>query len=286
MMRTFQCSAQCFGCLEKLVSRTVAMSTQDDSLQQNIFKQAMESLEDEFSPATIPALLATKILRKIRMQTGCRDPFLQKKIREMEEGRNILNELDGRLSGTDFERLLQVAALANTVDHFHSPDELVKALKDDFSWAVYDGDTFLDRVKRGIGPFLYLADNAGEFFLDLPLFRKISSYISDSYYVVKGSPIQNDLALEDVQRCNVKDLPQGIITHGLDTVGLDVKELKKDFRELYESAALILAKGMGHFETLSTLEQRGRTFFVLKAKCDPVALSLGVSRNGYAAFLQ
>jgi damage-control phosphatase, subfamily I len=286
LIRKFRCSAQCYNCLEELVAQTVAMSTQDDSLQQNIFEQAMESLENEFSLATIPALLATRILRKIKMQTGCRDPFLQKKIQEMKEGRNVLNELDGLLSETGFERLLQVAALANTIDHFHSPDELVKALGGDFSWAVYDGETFLHRVKRGVGPFLYLADNAGEFFLDLPLFRKISSYISDSYYVVKGSPIQNDLALEDVQRCNLKDLPRGIITHGLDTVGLDVKELGTGFRELYESAALILAKGMGHFETLGNLEQRGRTLFVLKAKCDPVALSLGVSRNDYAAFLQ
>lgn len=285
-MRIFQCRSQCQSCLEELVKNTVAMSTPDEVLREDFFRQAKEKIAGEFSPDTIPAMLATKLLREMKARTGCEDPFLPKKIEEMKHSRTIFDALADQASDADFERLLQLAALANSFDYFNSPGEVMNATMDSFSWAVYDGEEFLELVKRGKGPFLYLADNAGELFFDLPLFRKISSYIPESYYVVKGGPIQNDITMEDVRRSNLDDLPAGIISNGLDAVGLDVEGLPADFRERYDNAALILAKGMAHFESLSSPERSGRTLFVLKAKCEPVARSMGVNLNEYVAFLQ
>lgn len=47
-----------------------------------------------------------------------------------------------------------------------------------------------------------------------------------------------------------------------------------------------LAKGMGYWETLSELAARGKVFYLLRAKCQPVASSLGVALNGYVALLR
>jgi uncharacterized protein with ATP-grasp and redox domains len=41
-----------------------------------------------------------------------------------------------------------------------------------------------------------------------------------------------------------------------------------------------VAKGMGHFETLGHLPDP-RLFFLLQAKCLPVAQALGVSRGSF-----
>ena len=63
-------------------------------------------------------------------------------------------------------------------------------------------------------------------------------------------------------------------------------ELNGSFLPLYERAGFIVAKGMGHYETLSRIERQGRTLFLLKAKCKPVADSIGIEEGTYAAFVQ
>jgi damage-control phosphatase, subfamily I len=52
-------------------------------------------------------------------------------------------------------------------------------------------------------------------------------------------------------------------------------EVSPQFRGMYDAAPLIIAKGMGNYETLST--EGSRLFFLLQAKCIPVAGDLGVS---------
>jgi len=43
---------------------------------------------------------------------------------------------------------------------------------------------------------------------------------------------------------------------------------------------------MGHYEALSELPPKGKFFYCLKAKCQPVADSLGVPMDSYVAMLQ
>jgi hypothetical protein len=59
-----------------------------------------------------------------------------------------------------------------------------------------------------------------------------------------------------------------------------------EFRGEFLAADLVLAKGMGYWETLSELPAEGKVFHLLKAKCRPVAASLGVSLNSYVACLR
>jgi len=43
---------------------------------------------------------------------------------------------------------------------------------------------------------------------------------------------------------------------------------------------------MGHYEALSGCPPEGKVFYCLKAKCQPVAESLGVPLNSYVAMLR
>jgi uncharacterized protein with ATP-grasp and redox domains len=75
-----------------------------------------------------------------------------------------------------------------------------------------------------------------------------------------------------------------VVDTGACTVGLDLDEVSSEFQNLYDKAQIILAKGMGHFETMSHLHDP-RIWFLLQAKCAPMARSLGVDRNTFV-FLQ
>ena len=73
------------------------------------------------------------------------------------------------------------------------------------------------------------------------------------FYVVKAGPIQNDLTLADLEASGLRDALEPVVDTGARTVGLQLHEASPGFRELYETARLIVAKGMGRFETMSHL---------------------------------
>jgi len=103
---------------------------------------------------------------------------------------------------------------------------------------------------------------------------------------VKESPVQNDITRADLEKFGLaRELPR-VITTGTDTPGVDMDMASEEFKAEFEAADLVLAKGMGYWETLSELPPQGKVFYLLKAKCKPVADSLGVTLNGYVALLR
>jgi len=59
-----------------------------------------------------------------------------------------------------------------------------------------------------------------------------------------------------------------------------------EFKDEFENTDPMLSKGMGYWGTLSELPAEGKVFYLLKAKCQPVAKSLGVPLNSCMALLR
>ena len=69
-------------------------------------------------------------------------------------------------------------------------------------------------------------------------------------------------------------------------VGVSLEEAPASFLSvLRDERFLVVAKGMGHYEALSEIESafKGRLLYILKAKCEPVAESIGVKRGELVA---
>ena len=69
-------------------------------------------------------------------------------------------------------------------------------------------------------------------------------------------------------------------------VGVSLEEAPTSFLSvLRDERFLVVAKGMGHYEALSEIESafKGRLLYILKAKCEPVAESIGVKRGELVA---
>ena len=105
-------------------------------------------------------------------------------------------------------------------------------------------------------------------------------------YVVKPSPVQDDLTLDDVGKSGLEGEFGKVINTGIASPGIVFSSASAPFKREFESADLIFAKGMGHYEALSEFPAEGKFFYCLMAKCQPVADSLGVSLNSYVAMLQ
>jgi len=276
-------ASDCYECLRRLSYHAADLATDDASLKQRAIKEATKILDDEFSYSQVSIMIATKINKVVREMTHNPDPYRAIKEREMTIARELYPELRSRYK-EDLRGCLKLAAAANVIDFFREPDSIKEDIRKPVNFALDDSEQLEARFKEG-GKVLYLADNAGELYFDLPLVKCMRRFVN-VVYVVKPSPVQDDLTLEDVKRSGLEGEFEKVISTGIASPGIVFSSASARFKREFESADLIFAKGMGHYEALSELPPEGRFFYCLKAKCKPVADSLGVPINSYVAMLQ
>jgi uncharacterized protein with ATP-grasp and redox domains len=273
----------CYECLRRLLCQAADLATDDASLKQSAIKEAMKILDDEFSYSQLSIVIATKIHKVVREVTHNPDPYRAMKEREMTLARELYPELRSRYKD-DLRGCLKLAAAANVIDFFREPGSIKEDIREPVGFAVDDSEQFEAKLKDA-GKVLYLADNAGELYFDLPLVKWMKQFAQVSY-AVKPSPVQDDLTLDDVRRSGLEGEFGKVISTGIASPGIVFSLASAQFKRGFESADLIFAKGMGHYEALSELPPGGNIFYCLKAKCKPVADSLGVPINSYVAMLQ
>ncbi|MEW6459163.1 MAG: ARMT1-like domain-containing protein [Bacillota bacterium] len=269
---------ECYSCLVGLIRKTAELATSDPERRAHAVREGLAVLDRDFARGRVPTQIAGEAQRVVREITGNPDPFRTVKDREMAVAARLITGLQARFAG-DLAGLMRLAVLGNAVDFFRELDEAelarpVKLYRDEVS-------AFEQRL-NGARQVLYLADNAGELYFDYPLFRYLAGRTSVTY-VVKDGPVQNDLTADDISRAGFGPQMPNIMTTGTDTPGVDLELVSPGFRDAFDRADLILAKGMGNYETLSEMAAGHRVFFLLMAKCDPVARSLGVPRDSFVA---
>ncbi len=271
---------ECLPCLRRLVELTVSSATQDAELRRRAHEAAWAVVEEQAGPGAIPALIANRFHRVIRELTGNPDPFLSRKQAETALLARLARQVVPNPAPEELAPLLRLAALGNALDFFRPEAEVSREILTPPDFAIWHYEELGEALARGPGLMLYLADNAGEQFFDLPLVQGLRARGGEVIYVVKGGPVQNDLTREDLTASGLAAALAPVADTGARTVGLVLEECSGDFRELYGRARLLLAKGMGHFETLGQVRDP-RLFFLLQAKCAPVAGALGVARGSF-----
>jgi uncharacterized protein with ATP-grasp and redox domains len=270
---------ECRDCLIRLVDLTVGLATPDAHLRMAARTRALAVIDEECAPGAIPALIANRFHLEIQEITRNPDPFFSRKEAETA----LLDRHFQRVSPgfpETLESRLELAVLGNAVDFFRSEQEVAREFSHKIKFAISHLAAFQDGLHQEPGIILYLADNAGEQHFDLPLVRYLRGLGWQVFYVVKGGPIQNDLTRTDLEASGL-DLPlEPVLETGARTVGLVLAETSPAFQEVSHRARVIVAKGMGHFETLGRLPDP-RLFFLLQAKCRPVAQALGVPRGSF-----
>lgn len=279
----------CYECLRRLVRQAAELATDDVSLKQGAIRQATKLLDDEFSSSQLSLGIAARIHKIVREATHNPDPYRTMKEREMALARELYPDLSLRakrsnLGKGELRGRLQLAAAANALDSFKDPGSIRDDIRKPASFVIDDSER-LEAKLRDASRVLYLADNAGELYFDLPLVKWMKQF-AQVIYVVKPSPVQNDLTLEDVQKSGLEAELGKVMSTGVASPGIVFSLASAEFKRAFESADLVFAKGMGHYETLSEFPPEGRFFYCLKAKCQPVADSLGVPLDSYVAMLQ
>ena len=272
---------ECVDCLRRLIRKTVEAASDSPELRARAARKALETMERLRDRAPSPAYVANRFHPVIQEVCGNRDPFAASKVREMETARRLaVRYAPG--PGFSLREGLLFSALGNALDFFRPAEEMEPWLENPPPLELDRTGLLEERLAGGKRRVVWLADNAGEVFFDRPAVEELARRGHRVAYAVKGGAVQNDLTLEDFERRGPKGFCCQVASTGAATVGLELDRASPAFRKLFRGADWIVAKGMGHFETL-WWQRDPRVFLLLMAKCGPVARALGVAANGLAA---
>jgi uncharacterized protein with ATP-grasp and redox domains len=275
-------ASNCYSCLMDRAKFEGDLVFSDDAPK----KEVMEDLLDFMAchKAGVPALVGTEREMIIKRKSGRADPYRDLK----DESNRVAEKLIPvarefyEQSENKLEALIRIAAAANSMEFGvkgHDFDNSTFALV--FSETLQErlaGD--LNEVKRRLGAFanvFYLTDNCGEMVFDLFVVEKLEEMGKRVVIGSKSEPILNDVTAEEISALTkTQVIPTGPV------VGTTLKDSSPEALKLLQDEGwLILAKGMGNFETMSEYDDqlKGRLIYVMRAKCEPVAMVVGVPRG-------
>jgi len=279
MVNSMKAGPECMDCLQKLARQATELATSNPQVRSKIEREVAKILK-RLSPEVVPPDMSNEFHPIIKEFSGSRDPYRERKLREIEAARLAFSKIEPE---EDLRSCVEIAAQGNAIDFFVDHETLLRSLRETPKFAI----DHVERLKQKLATareILYLSDNAGEAFFDLPLVKALGKHAKVTY-AVKEAPIQNDLTLEDLRRAGLSDSFDSIIEAPA-TIGIYLEKASPKFRAKFDRVDLVVAKGMGNYETLSELPESGKFFYILRAKCGPVARSLGVNIDDYVAMLR
>ena len=145
------------------------------------------------------------------------------------------------------------------------------------AFSIDDSDKLL-RVMEHVKTMLYLGDNAGEIVFDKLLIEQIRKRFPqiDLAFVVKGSPVLNDVTRADADEAGMHEVAR-VIDNGDASPGTVLQRTSEAFQSAFADADVILSKGQGNYESLSGVDKEN-LFFLFTAKCDTVCVEAGVPK--------
>jgi damage-control phosphatase, subfamily I len=274
IMRTFH---ECLPCFVKQAVSTLkrAGATEDQ------FRIAMRTVFCELAGidfGATPPVTARKIYRIIRRTSTVSDPFSAEKIRFNDFALSLLPEIQKKIGSAPemFMSKLKLAIAGNIIDFGKNGNLCEQDVLECFNRALETpiDETAAHRFFTAIldaEKILFLCDNAGEIVFD-KLFIEEMPYKKITC-AVRGKPVINDATMEDAQQTGLTDLVT-VISNGSDVPGTLLDDCSDEFKNAFENAELVIAKGQGNFETLNEITNK-RIFFLLQVKCPVIARDIG-----------
>lgn len=278
----------CAHCLLERAINQVKLATDDQELQMRVITAMLDFLAKNFNENSVPSFIGTDRDLLVQRMTG-KDPYAELKKMSNKMALEILPELEKLVDeitdkNSRFRRVTLIAAAANAIEFDVSGrkfdlDELRHIVADVESDLAVDQIAEFRELCKKSRHVLYLMDNAGEIVLDMILIREIKKLGTKVIAVVRGGPILNDATMSDAMDVGLDKCADEVIDTGAALIGVHPERVSRDFLQVYESAELIVAKGMGNYESLTELSPKCPIVHILRTKCEPVAGHVGVERN-------
>lgn len=266
----------CYPCVLRQALEAARMAGASDAQQRAVVRETLTILQS-LPDGTTPPEIGSQIHQMVRELTGHDDPYHEAKAAATEKALALLPKLRAlvRNAADPIETAVRISIAGNIIDLGPDPDydlweTVEKVLHQPF--AINHLPVLRQRLAQASG-ILYLGDNTGETVFDRVLIETLDKPVT---YVVRGGPVLNDAAMPDALAAGLDSVAE-VIDNGARITGTVLSTCSEAFRKRFEAAELILAKGMGNYETLSNV--RAPIFFLLQVKCPVIGADIGAPKG-------
>lgn len=284
---------RCAPCLLNRTLYEAGLSTKDQSLIFKVMESGLEYLRENFEEGVNATNISTGIHRRAYAILGDDDPYKEIKEQSNAIAKKLMPAVRKRVAHAPAKDRFRIAVLASIVGNnfdFGLQEHQIEI--GDFE------SLFVEEMERGLqvddtdaimrlardGRVVYLTDNCGEIYFDelvLELLRAAGSKVT---LVVRGGNIVTDATMEDVHNMGLEKKVDRALTTGSNAIGVCMRELPAETLQAMKEADVIISKGMANYEALSD-EGFRPIAYLMRAKCEPVARSIGVKKGWNVAKL-
>lgn len=272
-------NADCVHCYLKQAVSCMNLAGIDEDTQHEVLFKLMDDVKN-YSRENTPAENSTLALLKTYELIGNYDPYKDIKRQSNDLALKLYPELQKMMDESDdkLDCALRIAVAGNVIDLGINRDfDICEALRHsmEIGFSINHYKEFKDKITAA-KKIMIIGDNSGEIVFDKILAEYLKTLGKDIVYVVKENPILNDTTMEDAVYTGMDKISR-VITNGSGYLGNCIQKVSKQFLEEFYESDIVLAKGQANYESLEDEDiSKGKVFFLLRAKCDRVAESLGV----------
>jgi uncharacterized protein with ATP-grasp and redox domains len=240
---------------------------------------SVAKMSQTFSFEHTPPEIASYVYEKMAEIAQREDLYEKQKEHSTQQARSFIPFLEEKIEHSNKKLLTatKIAVAGNVIDlaaevEFDLTEELEKIFHTEF--AINDVEK-LDKELQKSQYVVVLGDNVGEHIFDylyIQTLQKLYPHINFSYFV-RGCPIINDVTIKEAKEAGFESLCN-LVDSGVNTPGFAYSRATKEAQKLFDTADVVISKGMGNYESLSP-SHRDKICFLLKVKCGVVANSLG-----------
>ncbi len=256
---------ECFSCLYGQALKTSRLLNLSDEQCKVVLDEAAQVLQRHDLNSTAPQI-AKEIYQAISRITGIDDPVKAAKQIALEQALKVdTSEV------SSIEEALKLSVIGNVID-FGAPNQfdLQATVDSHFSqpFAKNDFEKFEAELAKS-KTLVLIGDNVGEHIFDLHLLKVIQKLYPNltCYFFVRGTPVINDVTIAEAE---VFHGVAEVIDTGVATPGYDLQEVNPKSFEIFQNADIVLAKGMGNFESLYQETPRS-VYYLFIVKCQVIA---------------
>jgi len=269
---------QCLPCLVNQAVKTA--NIMNASNREELYKKIFAEMSKIDFSKTNPEIVGENY-RMIKEHTGCADPYKETKKYYNQLFFSKFDEYDEKIHS--LEDAVKYAIVANIIDFNPVHSQVEEDIKhffnniDEFELAVNDVAALENDILKA-DSILYLGDNCGEICFDKLLIKRIKAINPNCklYFGVRGEAVVNDNTEEDAYLVGMDEYAT-IISNGDYALGTVLSRVSEEFREIYNKADVVIAKGQANFESLS--EEKKKIYFLLMTKCKVIADNIGVKEK-------
>ncbi|MFH1476501.1 MAG: ARMT1-like domain-containing protein [Verrucomicrobiota bacterium] len=268
---------ECIPCFVRQAEEAVEMCALENPRRERLLRRLLREIADA-DWAVMPVMIAQRLQRIIRAETGVADPYRALKDSMNHVALELMPAMTAavRRHADPHEAAVRLAIAGNMLDAGSKtrlmPADLPARLNSLWTMPLVGDIEALFDAARAADNILYLADNAGEIVFDRLLIEALP--VKKITVAVRGAPVINDATLADAATAGIPAIAP-VISNGSDAPGTLVQECSEEFRSCFDAADLIVAKGQGNYETLSDTHKN--IFFLLTVKCPLIATAVGAS---------